>query len=90
MRCTGVKLVVNFFGREENGMVFDKIRMGKTLKELRGSRTLSEVAKAVGVTTSSMSMYESGERIPRDQVKMALAKYYGRSVSYIFFDEESH
>ena len=71
-------------------MGFDKIRMGKTLKELRGSRTLSEVAKAIGVTTSSMSMYESGERIPRDQVKMALAKYYGRSVSYIFFDEESH
>lgn len=71
-------------------MGFDRIRMGKTLKELRGEKTLSEVAKAVGVTTSSMSMYESGERIPRDQIKMALANYYGRSVSYIFFDEESH
>lgn len=71
-------------------MGFDRIRMGKTLKELRGEKTLYEVAKAVGVTTSSMYMYESGERIPRDEIKMALANYYGRSVSYIFFGEESH
>lgn len=71
-------------------MEFDKVRMGQTLRELRGNRTLAEVAKAVGVTVSAMSMYEKGERVPRDPVKVALSGYYKRPVSYIFFGGESH
>ena len=30
-------------------------------------------------------MYEAGERVPRDEIKIKLAKFYNRSVSYIFF-----
>lgn len=71
-------------------MGFDKVRMGKVLRELRGDRSLADVAKNVGVSVSAMSMYESGDRVPRDQVKLALAVYYDRPVSYIFFGEESH
>lgn len=69
-------------------MQMDKIRTGKILRDLRGKRTLSEVAKAVGVTASAMSMYENGSRVPRDQVKMAIASYYMKPVSYIFFGDE--
>lgn len=68
-------------------MVFDKIRMGKILRELRGDKTLAQVAADVGVSISAMAMYESGERVPRDQVKVDLADYYNKPVSYIFFGE---
>lgn len=33
-------------------------------------------------------MYEAGERNPRDEVKIALARYYGKQVSDIFFTSE--
>lgn len=68
-------------------MEFDQIRMGKILRDLRGSMSLAEVAKKVGVSVSAMCMYESGQRVPRDQVKVALANFYNRPVSYIFFGE---
>lgn len=63
----------------------DAKKIGQRLQILRGSRTQKEVAEAVGVTPMAISQYESGERIPRDETKKALAKYYKRSVSYIFF-----
>nr|DAF29683.1 MAG TPA: hypothetical protein [Caudoviricetes sp.] len=31
-------------------------------------------------------MYECGERIPRDSVKVRLAQYYEKTVQSIFFD----
>lgn len=58
---------------------------GTILRRLRGKRTLEDVANAVGVTKSAMSAYERGERNPRDEVKVALAKFYNKSVQYIFF-----
>lgn len=59
--------------------------MAQKLKELRGSRTLEEVASAVGITAAALSHYEQGIRVPRDSIKIRLAKYYKRSVQHIFF-----
>lgn len=59
----------------------------KRLVELRGDRSQREVAEAVGVAPSTLSMYEMGERTPSDSVKVKLAELYGKSVGYIFFDE---
>ena len=59
--------------------------MGEKLRALRGTRSLIEVAKAVGVGQSAMSMYEAGERVPRDAVKVKLAKFFGVTVESIFF-----
>ena len=64
----------------------DTQRLGKKLVELRGKKTQEEVGKAVGVSTSSIGMYELGKRVPSDDVKIKLAKYYKRSVQSIFFD----
>ena len=58
--------------------------IGERLLKLRGDRSREEVAKAVGVSTSAMSMYENGERIPRDGIKINLANYYEKSVQEIF------
>lgn len=60
--------------------------IGKKLIELRGERTQEEVAKGVGLSLSAIGMYERGERIPRDEIKIRLANYYNKSVQQIFFD----
>ena len=63
---------------------------GKRLRDLRGEKSLEEVAKATGLTRSAIFMYETEERIPRDENKVALAKYFGKSVQELFFDMECH
>lgn len=63
----------------------DAKKIGKKLRELRGKKSVLTVAHAVGVSISSIFMYEAGERIPRDEVKIKFAKYYGVSVEQLFF-----
>ncbi len=60
---------------------------GEKLKELRGNRSQAEVAKAVMVSDSAISSYENDERVPRDDVKKRLAKYYESTVQDIFYAE---
>lgn len=66
------------------------VHYGKRLLQLRGEKSQSEVAKAVGIATSTLGMYETEQRIPRDSIKVALAKYYKTTVQKIFFEEECH
>lgn len=68
----------------------DAKAIGKKLASLRGDRTQEEVARAVGISVSAIGMYESGKRIPRDGVKIALANYYGMNIQFLFFDDEVH
>lgn len=58
---------------------------GEKIKALRGNRSQSVVAEAVGITKSALAMYERDERRPRDEVKIKLANYFGCSVSEIFY-----
>jgi DNA-binding XRE family transcriptional regulator len=60
------------------------------LIELRGKRTQSEVASAIGISVSALAMYEKGERVPRDPIKIALANFYGQSIGDIFFILKTH
>lgn len=64
--------------------------IGSRLIHLRENLSREEVASAVGVSVSAISMYENGERIPRDAVKIKLAEFYHKSVQEIFFDQECH
>lgn len=61
-------------------------KVAERLQRLRGERSREEVAKAVGVSISAVAMYENGERIPRDGIKLKIAEYYQKSVQEIFFD----
>lgn len=63
----------------------DSQKIAERLIKLRGKRTQAEVAEAVGISVSAYSMYENGERIPRDEIKKKLAGFYKRSVNTIFF-----
>ena len=50
--------------------------IAKRLLKLRGEKSREEVARANGISASALAMYEIGERIPRDEIKVSLAKYY--------------
>lgn len=65
----------------------DGSKAGERIKFLREKKKLTqaELAEIVGVSTTSISMYELGERNPTDVVKIKLSKALGRSVGYIFF-----
>lgn len=61
---------------------------GKRLANLRGNRSQSDVARDIGIAASTLGMYETEQRIPRDSIKIALAKYYHTTVQAIFYDEQ--
>lgn len=63
----------------------DTNEIGNRLVALRGNKGQAEVAKALEISNSALSMYERGERMPRDEVKLRIAKYYGKTVQEIFF-----
>lgn len=59
---------------------------GEKLRELRGSKSIAEVAEAIGVTRSSYVKYERNERYPRHEVMYRIAQYYNKTVDSIFFN----
>ena len=63
----------------------NKKAIGERLRKLRGKRTLESVAKDIGISTSALGMYENGQRVPQDHIKMKLAGYYKVSIESIFF-----
>lgn len=60
---------------------------GRNIKSLREERNLSQLqlSEAIGVSPSSITMYEREERVPRDLVKIKLANFFNVSVESIFF-----
>lgn len=65
----------------------DKTVIARRLVELRGKKSRKEVAFALGVSISGLTMYENGCRVPRDEIKRRIASYYGKSVEEIFFTD---
>ncbi|MGF7533666.1 helix-turn-helix transcriptional regulator [Bacillus mexicanus] len=68
----------------------DKKLIGQRLLKLRAEKSRSEVAKAIKISVSALQMYETGQRIPRDEIKIKLADYYQKTVQQIFFDNQHH
>ena len=69
---------------ESEGKYMDAQKIGKRLVALRGARRREEVATAVGISFSALCMYETGRRIARDDVKIALCAWR------IFFSRACH
>lgn len=63
----------------------NKDLIANRLKALRGNKPMSEVATSCGISVSALAMYETGQRIPRDEIKIRLASYYETSVNTLFF-----
>ena len=64
--------------------------IGERLRNLRGEMTVEETAKALEISPSAWSMYENGERIPRDNIKLRISKYFRKPIHLIFFVESTH
>lgn len=75
---------------ERSDKVVEAREIGRRLIAIRGDIPRDELANAIGVSISAVSMYENGERIPRDDIKIRIANFFGRSVQEIFFDKECH
>ena len=63
---------------------------GVILRGLRGDRTQEQVAADIGITKSAYAMYEQDRRIPRDEIKVMIAQYFGVSVTEIFYPQIEH
>ncbi|MNR59027.1 HTH-type transcriptional regulator Xre [compost metagenome] len=64
--------------------------VGRRLVVLRGDKSREEVSKEVEISVSALQMYENGQRMPKDEIKIRLAAYYSVTVQALFFDEEPH
>ena len=59
--------------------------IGERIKSLRGEKTQRTVADDLGISVSALGMYETGKRVPRDEVKVRMAEYFNTTVEAIFF-----
>ena len=66
-------------------MKLNRKEIGISLMQLRGDRTQREVAMALNISEPAIRHYESGKRIPKDNIKIKIARYYGKKVDEIFF-----
>ena len=58
---------------------------GEKIRTLRGKKSKRRVSEELGISFSSYVKYERNERIPRDDIKIRIAEYFGTSVQDIFF-----
>lgn len=67
----------------------EKKFISRKLMELRENVGLTRVqlAKITGLSLRAIESYEQGARVPRDEVKIILAKTLGTTVQAIFFEE---
>lgn len=63
----------------------DSEKIARILVDLRDDKSRAEVAAALNLSVSAVAMYENGDRIPRDETKLKIAEYYGKSVEEIFY-----
>ena len=66
----------------------DLIAIGNRLRNLRGSKSREEIAYRIGISVSSLALYESGKRLPRDEIKLKISALYGLSVQELFFADQ--
>ncbi len=59
--------------------------IGERIKKLREARGLTQdsLARSIGVTQDSISLWESNKRIPNTAYVIALCKYLGVSADYL-------
>lgn len=53
--------------------------IGEKLKDLREEfgYSVKELSIFIGISEKSLTIYENGERIPRDEVKIAFGNFFG-------------
>lgn len=67
--------------------ILDSDSIAGKLVKLRNEKNVSQtqVAETLGLTKAAISQYETGQRIPSDEIKIKLSNYYGVTVQELFF-----
>lgn len=70
----------------------DATQIGNRIKNLREGKdeTMLDLSKAIGTSESAIGMYESGQRVPRDEIKIRIAEHFSVPVESIFFPRRQH
>lgn len=63
----------------------NQVAVGRRIRSLRGSESQQALADKLKISKSALAMYERGERIPRDEVKVRIARHFNASIESIFF-----
>lgn len=65
----------------------DAITIGKRISSLREQLNYSseQFCEMVGISRSALSMYETGQRVPRDEIKVKIARCLNTSIESLFF-----
>lgn len=66
----------------------DPVEVGNTLRELRGIRVRTGVARELHISYSMLCKLEDGRRAASDDMKERIANYYGVSADDIFYTNE--
>ncbi|MCI7301002.1 MAG: helix-turn-helix transcriptional regulator [Clostridiales Family XIII bacterium] len=64
--------------------------IGKRLEILIGDKDKKQVATDLNVSYSALRMYLTGKRVPKDEVKVRIARYFNKTVDEIFFADDEH
>ena len=76
-------------GELKGVVVIEKVnkKLGNKLRKLRidDGKTQKELANLLGISVSSIGMYEIGFRVPSDRVKKQYSIYFRKAVDEIFF-----
>ena len=70
----------------------DPVQIGQKIRTLREEKneTVEQLSNALEVSASAITMYETGKRIPRDEIKIRIAEHFGVPVESIFFQNKQH
>ena len=59
--------------------------VSRILRNLRGEKSQKAIAADIGLTKSAWALYERGDRTPKEEIKIKIAEYFGKTVQEIFF-----
>lgn len=67
--------------------MLDAKAIGERIKKLREERNISrgELCSEAEISLSALTMYETGQRVPRDEVKLRLARCLNTSLEGLFY-----
>ncbi|KUO76250.1 MAG: hypothetical protein APF77_24145 [Clostridia bacterium BRH_c25] len=60
--------------------------LGNRIAHLRRNNSLTQIefSKILNISNTTLSQYESGKRIPSDNIKLQIADYFNVSLDYLF------